>query len=345
MHANRRTSTLFSSSLILPFELEQLLKERNHSKVEVVVFKQEDVGHAGNGVRSLELTLSEATRNIALPTQPFLEAGYRSGDALQFSYDGELISVFGLTSSLEEQQRKGEVGPDGISIPPAWLIQAFTGVPNTTDHVVNGIRSAEFYVDLYNRYCGDYTDLRKILDFGCGCGRVLMRMPTHSGTQYYGVDLHPAAVEWLQRAMPEAIISRGNGAPPISLDVIEIDFLYAISVLTHLSQEKELAWLSEWARIMADGGHLFVTFRGEDWVQNYATEAQAEVINEVWNSTEGFCYQQHKFWDGIFPSYYAGTYHTRKYVKDRWGSIFDLVDIVPSSESPNQQNIAVMKKK
>lgn len=344
MHPNRATSTLFSNFLLLPSELNQLIKADGHDKLTAHVTSQHMQGGVSNQSRSLEIPVGKMSDKIALPPKAFFELGYRPGDALQFQYDGKQMDIAPLAAGSLDRISECEVDSDGIRIPPAWLIQAFTGGPDTVDHIESGKHSAQYYVDTFNKHCGNFDDVKRVLDFGCGCGRVLSRMPRNDGIQYFGVDLRDDALQWLRQTMPEGRFSSGTAMPPLDLDAGQFDLIYSVSVLTHLSQEQEWAWLDEWHRLLKVGGHLIVTFRAEDWVEQFTVARQKQAIQNAWLANDGFCYQKHRYWEGIFPEFYSGTYQTVDYVRAQWGKRFEILTILPAADTPNEQNTAVMRK-
>jgi SAM-dependent methyltransferase len=345
MHPNRATSTLFSNFLLFPTDLTQLLKTEGHQRMTAVVHGKQSVSGEVDERRSIDIPVGRLSDKIALPPKAFFELGYQVGDRLQFHFNGKQVDIEHLNSSLMERINECETDDTGIKIPPAWLIQAFTGVPDTIDHIESGKSSAEFYVDLYKQFCGDYAGVERVMDFGCGCGRVLSRMPGSESTRYFGVDLHEEALQWLRETMPKGAFSVGSAMPPVDLEKQNFDLIYSVSVLTHLPQEQEHAWLDEWHRLLKDDGLVIATFRGEDCVDQMPNERQRMAIRNGWSENNGFFYQKHHYWKGIFPEFYAGTYQTIDYVRSNWGKRFEILTIVPAADSPNQQNTAVMRKK
>ena len=345
MHPNRATSTLFSQFAVVPRELTAEIKGQGLRKLTAIVRPKEEQRAKAHERRTIDIPLTEMPDNIALPPQAFFEMGYAPGDPLQFRFQGSRLNVTPYDRNQLNDIESCEIDDDGVRIPPAWLIQAFTGAADTVDHIENGKRSADYYVDLYNQLCGNFGDVESVLDFGCGCGRVLSRMPAAGDTRYFGVDLRDDALDWLRKTMPDGTFVTGTELPPVDLDAGSLDLIYSVSVLTHLTQEQEGAWLDEWQRLLKPGGHVIATFRGEDWVEQFAYANQKPEIRKDWAENGGFCYQKHRYWEGIFPEYYSGTYHTADYVRETWGKRFEILDIRPAAETPNEQNTAVMRKK
>ncbi len=345
MHPNRATSPMFSGFLVIPTELTQMIKSQGHDNLTAVVQPKPRQSSDAPKQRSIDIPVGKLPDKIAMPPKLFLDLGYEPGDPVQFHFDGKQLHITPLGKNVLDQVDGCEVDDAGVRIPPAWLIQAFTGAPDTIDHIESGKRSAEYYVDLYNRLCGDFGEVEHVLDFGCGCGRVLSRMPSTGTVRYFGVDLREDALRWLGLTMPEATFATGPAMPPVDPGAQDFDLIYSVSVLTHLTQEQEGAWLDEWHRLLKPGGHVIATFRGEDWVDQFAYEGQKGSIHQDWRDNDGFCYQKHRYWEGIFPEFYSGTYHTVDYVRATWGERFEILEILPAADTPNEQNTAVMRKK
>ena len=100
-------------------------------------------------------------------------------------------------------------------------------------------------------------------------GRVLSRMPVGGKTRYFGVDLHEQGLQWLRQTMPQGTFAPGRAMPPLDLEAESFDLIYSVSVLTHLDQAQEHAWLDEWHRLLKPGGLVIATFRAEDWVEQF----------------------------------------------------------------------------
>ncbi len=101
----------------------------------------------------------------------------------------------------------------------------------------------------------------RILDFGCGCGRVITWLQQlDSKYQYFGTDIDPEAITWCQ----ENLANFGEYAvnphlPPTEYADNYFDLVYSISVFTHLSEDMQFAWLKELSRITKPGGYLLLT--------------------------------------------------------------------------------------
>ena len=108
----------------------------------------------------------------------------------------------------------------------------------------------------------DYSfDDRRVLDFGCGSGRVLRHFLREARTgEFWGCDLHEPSIEWVTENLSPPINAHLlNGAPRLPHPDAHFDLVYAISVFTHITDDWS-AWLPELHRVLKPGGFLISTF-------------------------------------------------------------------------------------
>jgi SAM-dependent methyltransferase len=108
------------------------------------------------------------------------------------------------------------------------------------------------------------VDIRSVLDFGCGCGRILagwegMLRPE---AMLHGCDINERFVAFCQENVKHALVVRSSYLPPLPYADRQFDFLYAASVYTHMSLPAMLQWTGEIARIRAPGGIAMITTHG-----------------------------------------------------------------------------------
>lgn len=120
---------------------------------------------------------------------------------------------------------------------------------------------------------------RKVLDFGCGCGRLARQMiqQTPRPARYLGLDLHAGMIRWctenLAPAAPgfefrhhDVYYAGFNPVPdrplyaPLPVGDGSFSLAVAISVFTHLTQVQTEAYLKELARILEPDGILLATW-------------------------------------------------------------------------------------
>jgi len=158
-----------------------------------------------------------------------------------------------------------------------------------------------------------------ILDFGCGCGRVLVGFADlpHRG-ELWGCDIDGEAIAWDSANLAPLAAFRVNGAmPPAPFAQGQFDAVYSVSVFTHLPEEMQFAWLAELRRIVRPGGVVLASVHGG----HYCKDAHPEVRAEV--ATRGFSYRSGAITEGL-PDFYMVAMHSETYVRAKWTRFFEL---------------------
>jgi SAM-dependent methyltransferase len=119
----------------------------------------------------------------------------------------------------------------------------------------------------------------RVLDVGCGCGRVAVPLTRYlRGGAYEGFDIDERAVRWCRDEITSRfpafhfrVVSLKNSAyrPRGELDAAAFrfpypdrtfDFVFLTSVFTHLLRPAQETYLAECARVLPPGGVLFASF-------------------------------------------------------------------------------------
>jgi SAM-dependent methyltransferase len=106
-----------------------------------------------------------------------------------------------------------------------------------------------------------------VLEWGCGPARVLRHMPglLPPGSTFAGSDYNAKTIAWCQANLPGIRFQRNGLEPPLPFGPLEFDFVYAMSVLTHLSEPMQYEWIAELERVTRPGGVIVVTVKGESF--------------------------------------------------------------------------------
>ena len=155
------------------------------------------------------------------------------------------------------------VGPDGLPLPPARLRVLVDGHANPDGFIEDSALGAEMIRGTLARAGTDIEELGSILDFGCGCGRTARHWARLEGPEIHGCDYNPELVDWCERNLPFMRVRVNDAEPPAPYPEGRFDLVYAISILTHLTEPAAQAWLAEFARMLRPGGLLLVTTHGD----------------------------------------------------------------------------------
>ncbi len=173
----------------------------------------------------------------------------------------------------------------------------------------------------------DLSSFARLLDWGCGCGRLTRHLRSLQRVAIHGADVDADNVTWCRHHLPFAQFSTLPLHPPAPLPSASFDVVIGISVLTHLREQEQFEWLGELRRLCADGAVLLLTVQG---ATSIAGTALTDADLELWSS-KGFFDCRNKQMDGIIaePEYYRSTFHTPAYIHREWSRFFEILAIVP----------------
>ena len=156
---------------------------------------------------------------------------------------------------------------------------------------------------------------KRVLDFGCGSGRVLRHFLPEAGRgEFWGCDIDAASVDWIAAHLSPPLRSfRNDLVPPLDVPSGHFDLVYATSVFTHIG-DTWADWLLEVHRVLAPGGTFVASFLGEGMWE--ALVGLPHVEDAV-----GMTVKHH--WSG--PD--AWVFHSEWWLREHWGRAFDVLGV------------------
>ncbi len=125
--------------------------------------------------------------------------------------------------------------PPGSTLPPRRL-RARAGAGGGYAFIEGGRQAAAEVAGLVRSAGRDPAQLRSVLDFGCGPGRVLPHFAALAPeAACVGCDVDAAAVDWAARAHRSLGWSLTSFHPPLPYEDDRFDLVYSISVFSHLA--------------------------------------------------------------------------------------------------------------
>jgi SAM-dependent methyltransferase len=148
-------------------------------------------------------------------------------------------------------------------VPPALLRSLVSGTEDLDWFLRSGKLLAENLSDTLAGHGLSLGQFGRVLDFGCGCGRVLRHLKGLVAGELHGTDCNRAAVRWCRGHLPFVEAAANGLEPPLSYPDGTFDLVYSFSVFTHLPEPLQRPWMDELRRVLAPGGHLLVSVHGE----------------------------------------------------------------------------------
>ena len=120
----------------------------------------------------------------------------------------------------------------------------------------------------------------QILDWGCGIGGNIkgLREILNSTTKLYGCDINKKMIEWCDKNIARIDFSIIPPSPPTQYSNESFDFIFGISIFTHLGKESHFLWIDELHRILRKGGILLFTTHGSNF-KNKLTTTEKKIYN------------------------------------------------------------------
>ena len=217
------------------------------------------------------------------------------------------------------------VGPDGLPVPPPQLIVRVAGTADADWFLEGGRRAAGSIRMTLIKQGRPIEELGAILDFGCGCGRVVRNWHALPATDVHGSDQDARAIDWCRRNLPFARFATNGLAPPLVHEEGAFDLVYALSVFTHLTEELQGAWMGEFSRVLRPGGLLLLTTHGAAYLPrlNAAESARFSSGEMVVRREE------------VPGTNLCTTFHPESYVRERLANGWEILDFVAEGAKGN----------
>ena len=253
----------------------------------------------------------------------------------------ERLSLLEPTYRVYETIRSARDGgsrlaADSLPLPPARLRTVVAGTPGVPWFLESGREQAMLIRAALGRNGRPIDKAERMLDFGCGCGRILRHWAGLQGPEIHGSDYNRRLVAWCEENLPFARCSVNGLEPPLAYPPGHFDLVYAISVFTHLPEQLEAAWVEELDRIIHPGGLLLLTTHGDSYADRLEPEERAR-----YRSGEVVVR-----WGSVAGTNLCTTFHPAAYVRERLAPRLDLLEFVSEGGSvgSRRQDLAVFRK-
>lgn len=194
-------------------------------------------------------------------TKQFLSAALRNLGLL-YAVD----KVFYLKNRWQNKKRNDQfikAYPE-VRLPPDYLMfESFQ--LDYFKYFEESKESAAWVADHFKRY--RKAEQVKVLDWGCGPGRVIRHLPDYFGTgcEFYGTDYNAESIAWCSQNLPGISFNHNGLEANLPYEDNFFDFIYGISIFTHLSEPKHREWFNELRRVLKPGGIMLLTTQGDNF--------------------------------------------------------------------------------
>jgi ubiquinone/menaquinone biosynthesis C-methylase UbiE len=187
-------------------------------------------------------------------------------------------------------------------------------------------------------YFSKHVELKnvKILDWGCGPGRIIRHMPEliDDSADIYGTDYNFKSISWCQKNLTGISFNHNSIEAKLPYKNDYFNIIYGISIFTHLSEEMHYKWFDELYRVLKPGGILFVTTHGNVFITKLTNVEQA-IFMKGELVVRGKVKEGHRTFT---------AYHPKAFMDKLFSGMQLLEHVVGSSNGKPQQDIWIVKK-
>lgn len=239
-----------------------------------------------------------------------------------------------LHSPLANANFKKRNVADGLPFPPVRLVHFVTNTYRNEWFYETGVIGSQCIRRILDKNRIKIDAFASILDFGCGCGRIIRHWQTLHGPRIFGCDYNPVLVDWCKENLPFAEFMLNDLSARLIYEDEKFDFIYAISVFTHLTEAMGFFWMEELDRVLKPGGIMYLTFMGSTRASNLRIELQERfetgelVVIGCEHPGKNIC----------------AAFHPEKYVREILAKGFQILDFVPGGAKDANQDVFLLKK-
>jgi SAM-dependent methyltransferase len=223
------------------------------------------------------------------------------------------------------------------------------------------------FTGLFRAHVGALGEGTRVLDFGCGWGRMLrFFLRDVDQANLWGLDPGRFLINACRRTNPWCQFVEGRRMPPSPFASGYFDLIYSYSVFSHLSEAAHRVWLDEIQRILRPGGLLVATTWQREHIQRSehlrsadpsSRSAWHQDLAAIWLDNPHwlaeydagrFCYQPYSVethpWSydqGV--SYYGEACIPEQFVRSEWAAAFDVLEFI-NDRTRCAQNVIVVRR-
>jgi SAM-dependent methyltransferase len=242
----------------------------------------------------------------------------------------EGIGAVFYTAARLEQVSDGEAR----DLPPREITQLAIGIRDPAAMDASGLVGVQSMESILAANGISLGELETILDFGCGCGRMLKHLQ-ESGARLYGADYNPYLIEWCKRAVPsvEAVV-RTEMSPGLPFKDAMFDLVVAVATFTHMDEAIQRPWMRELARVLRPGGVIYLSVHGAGRAAELAADLQARFISG----------QVVVVRPGLSGTNGCAAYHPEAAVRGSFSAGLDVLAYVPGGARDVRQDAVLFRK-
>jgi ubiquinone/menaquinone biosynthesis C-methylase UbiE len=242
--------------------------------------------------------------------------------------------IFSVLRNAREN-RRFKIKNSNYKLPPQYLAYDAYSAPDWNFYKISGEETALALSKIAEHQLKN-NGATHVLEWGCGPARVVRHLHNTFGkdSKVYGCDYNAETIKWCKKHIPDVTFVLNDLLPPLPFESSTFNFVYAISVFTHLSESVSKKWIDELYRVTRPGGVLVISTNGDSRMRFLlshelsAYKAAGLVIRDKFE--EG----KKMFW----------ACHSPKYLKEILFKDFAILEYLPERFPYTGQDMWVLRK-
>lgn len=235
-----------------------------------------------------------------------------------------------------------------LRVPPPAENLARVGSQSFDVHVKRGYAILDTIEEEARAQSLDPDNCERILDFGCGVGRVAIPLAERRPGKAYGTDVDPTAIQFLNKHFDTLHAYVQNYEPPLHFESEFFDLIFSISVWSHLPANLQVAWLDEMHRIVKPGGLVMITTAGISHLKNWHAKGKRTDISVDSLERSGSLFikndrlqKRPEMFPGVTGDW-GVFYQTEDHIRRTWSNKFEIRSV--KAAHVGQQDLTVLRK-
>lgn len=325
----------------MPFKKIQFFRDNQLEKVEMQISRS-----------SSDVQVQIIAGGKFIPAQKGINDDQRQLSIMlsQFTIRADEVSM-GIEENIDQPKPEEMELPEETSgKPPLDLIGRTSGFADADLFWKSGLESLQNIRTALAITEKTFSDFPRILDWGCGCGRLLLHLAdAGKNSEVYGLDVDGEAVGWCRRFIPWAKTKAYDGRSLSMFEDNSFDLVINQSGFTRLPESYQDIWLTELERVLKPGGMAVLSV-----LSDYAFF----ILERVWEKTgvdatllktefisQGILYLTgDQYINEPFSAFYHSTFHTPGYIFSHWSQYVDILAYLPRG-ALNLQDLILVRKR
>ena len=164
----------------------------------------------------------------------------------------------------KKENREFKSNNPDVTLPPDYLIYESFQI-NYRKYYTESFETAKKLTGHFKKHIN--LKEKRILDWGCGPGRIIQHLPTviGNGCEYFGTDYNKRSIDWCSQNLPDIEFNNNTLEAKLPYSDNFFDVICGISIFTHLSEQLHFDWYNELFRILKPSGIMYLTTQGDNF--------------------------------------------------------------------------------